>query len=142
MNTKLITSLATAAIALSAYSVDAQTKPMNSSKVIDGTLSSSPGDVYTSVEVLPRFPGGVEGLMNYLNQNIDNKKAEAPGRINVTFVVEKDGSLSDVHAIGRNTQSKAAEEAIRVTKLSPKWEPGTQNGKPVRVQYTIPVVFK
>jgi len=101
-----------------------------------------PGDVYTSVEVLPKFPGGVEGIMNFLKKNIDNKKAEAPGRVNITFVVEKNGSLSDVHAIGRNTKSKAAEEAIRVMKLSPKWEPGTQNGKPVRVQYTIPVVFK
>ncbi len=140
MNTKLITMTATAVFALSAYSADAQTTPVKSTKPMDVTLSQ-PGDVYTSVEVLPHFPGGVEGFTNFLKQNINNKKAEAPGRVNITFVVEKDGSLSDVHAIGRNTESKAAEEAIRVIKLSPKWEPGKQNGKPVRVQYTVPVVF-
>ncbi|WP_342645872.1 energy transducer TonB [Mucilaginibacter sp. CSA2-8R] len=142
MNTKLITIIATAAFALSAYSADAQTTPAKSPKVAEVTLSQT-RDVYTSsVEVLPHFPGGVEGFTNFLKQNINNKKAEAPGRVNITFVVEKDGSLSDVHAIGRNTESKAAEEAIRVIKLSPKWEPGKQNGQPVRVQYTVPVVFK
>ncbi len=141
MNTKIITTLVTAAFAFSVYSTDAQTKPAKSLKVAEVTLSK-PGDVYTSVETLPKFPGRFEGFTKFLKQNIDNKKAETSGRINITFVVEKDGSLSDVKAIGRNTESKAAKEAIRVIKLSPKWEPGRQNGKPVRVQYTVPVIFE
>ncbi len=140
MNTKLITTLVTAAFAFSVYSANAQTTSAKSLKVAEVTLSK-PGDVYTSVETLPKFPRGFEGFTKFLKQNIDNKKAEAPGRVNITFVVEKDGSLTDIKAIGRNTESKAAEEAIRVIKLSPKWEPGRQNDKPVRVQYTVPVVF-
>lgn len=140
MKTNLITTLATATFAFSVYSADAQTTPAKSLKVAEVTLSQ-PGDVYTSVETLPKFPGGFEGFTKFLKQNIDNKKTEAPGRVNITFVVEKDGLLSDVKAIGRDTESKGAEEAIRVIKLSPKWEPGKQNGKPVRVQYTVPVVF-
>ena len=93
-------------------------------------------------EVMPSFPGGEEKLYAFINNNIDHTKALKPGRVNVTFVVEKDGTLTDVKAIGRLYDEGATTEALRVMKLSPRWIPGKQNGKPVRVQYMAPIIFK
>ena len=93
-------------------------------------------------EVQPEFPGGNEKLNTFILKNIDQTKATKSGRINVTFIVEKDGTLSNVRAIGRIFDQNAAEEAIRVIKLSPKWIPGKQDSKTVRVQYVVPIVFK
>lgn len=92
-------------------------------------------------EAIPEFPGGNEKLYSFINKNLNQNKASKPGRVNVTFIVEKDGALSDVRAIGPIFDQNAADEAIRVIKLSPKWIPGKQNGKPVRVQYVVPIVF-
>ncbi|CAM3781045.1 energy transducer TonB [Mucilaginibacter galii] len=112
-------------------------------KPVDKKLSKKEADtaVFTSVEELPEFPGGYQKLLPFINKNLNKSKTEKTGRIIITFVVEKDGSLSDLRAIGRIFDQEAANEAIRVLKLSPKWNPGKQNGKPVRVQYTVPIVF-
>jgi len=96
---------------------------------------------FSAVEELPTFPDSHEDFLAFVKKNLDQTKASKPGRINVTFMVEKDGTLSNVKAIGRIFDNHAADEAVRVIKLSPKWNPGKQNGKPVKVQYVVPVLF-
>jgi protein TonB len=88
--------------------------------------------------------GGMDKFYTFLGNKIKYpngaKDAGAQGRVILTFVVEKDGSLTDIKAV-KDPGYGLADEAIRVLKLSPKWKPGSQNGRNVRVQYTIPVNF-
>ena len=95
-------------------------------------------------ETMPQFPGGQEVLMKYLAANIKYPasavKAKKQGRVIVTFIVQKDGSVT--HAkIAKSIDPELDAEALRIVKGMPKWTPGTQNGKPVSVRYTIPVKF-
>jgi hypothetical protein len=120
------------------------TDSLNNIKLEEKTIQEPDTAKYifgTVSEVPPEFPGGYEKLTAFINKNLNQSKSSKPGRVNVTFVVEKDGTLSDIIAIGRIFDQNATDEAIRVMKLSPKWIPGKQNGKPVRVQYTVPIVF-
>jgi len=93
-------------------------------------------------EVFPEFPGGNEKLYAFIAKNLDQSKSFKTGRVNITFIVEKDGSLSNIQAVGRHFDEGAEKASIQVMKLSPKWMPGMQNGKPVAVQYTVPIIFK
>ncbi len=101
-------------------------------------------EIFTNVEVLPNFPGGLPAFGKYLSKNIQYppiaRENNIQGRVIVNFVVEKDGSLTDIKVV-RGIGGGADEEAIRVLKKSPKWTPGIQNGRPVRVSYTVPVNF-
>lgn len=101
--------------------------------------------VYTIVEKQPGFPGGYQAFGQYLASNIKypaaDKENKVEGRVIVQFVVETDGSLSDIKAIRSPSETLSA-EAIRVLLRSPKWIPGVQNGHQVRVSYTIPIAFK
>ncbi|QJD95797.1 TonB family protein [Mucilaginibacter robiniae] len=101
-------------------------------------------ELFTAVEVAPEFPGGMESFYTLLSKTIrypaEARDHNVQGRVIVTFVVEKDGSLSDVKAL-RGPGSGLDEEAVRAVTASPKWVPGHQNGKSVRVQYTVPVLF-
>ena len=95
-------------------------------------------------ETMPYFPGGREVLLKYLAANIKYPasavKAKKQGRVIVTFIVQKDGSIT--HAkIAKSIDPELDAEALRVVKGMPKWTPGTQNGKPVNVKYTVPVKF-
>ena len=100
--------------------------------------------VFTSVDQVPVFPGGLDALGRFLGTNIKYPKAEREkgiqGRVAVTFVVEKDGSLSDLKVV-RGISKGLDNESVRVLKLSPKWKPGNVKGKKVRVQYSIPISF-
>lgn len=100
--------------------------------------------VFTSVENPPSFSGGMAEFSKYLMTSIkypaDDRKNNIQGKVFVSFVVETDGSLSDVVAM-RGPSETLKEEGVRVIKASPKWKPGIQNGKPVRVQYTVPINF-
>lgn len=101
--------------------------------------------VYDVVEQMPSFPGGISGLRTYLNQNI-RYPAEAQencvqGRVVVSFVVEKDGHISDVTVL-RSVDPSLDKEAIRVIRNMPRWSPGKQGGEPVRVRYNVPVSFR
>lgn len=101
--------------------------------------------VYDVVEQMPSFPGGISGLRTYLNQNI-RYPAEAQencvqGRVVVSFVVEKDGHISDVTVL-RSVDPSLDKEAIRVVRNMPRWTPGKQGGEPVRVRYNVPVSFR
>jgi len=108
------------------------------------TLPAGKNAVYAAVEHQPSFPGGIDAFSNYLAANVKYpviaRENNVQGRVIVRFVVEKNGSLSDVKVI-RGIGSGADEEAVRVLKASPKWNPGMQKGTPVRTQYTVPVNF-
>ena len=102
--------------------------------------------VFEVVEVMPEFPdGGMPGLMNFLSNNIkypvNAQKRGVQGRVSVQFIVNADGSISDVGII-RAVDPDLDGEAVRVISTMPKWKPGTQRGKPVRVKYTVPVMFR
>ena len=101
--------------------------------------------VYDVVEQMPEYPGGMVAFMDYLIQNMkypeDAEKQKVEGRVIANFVVETDGSISNVNVVKQVFPSLDA-EAIRVLQAMPKWTPGKQNGKPVRVKYTVPVTFK
>ena len=100
---------------------------------------------FITVEQMPEFPGGQEGLVNYLVENLNYpEKAKAKkitGKVYVSFVVEKDGSISNVKVL-RDIGYGCGEEAMRVVKAMPRWKPGMQRGKNVRVQYTLPLNFQ
>lgn len=101
--------------------------------------------VYDVVEQMPSFPGGISGLRTYLNQNI-RYPAEAQencvqGRVVVSFVVGKDGHISDVTVL-RSVDPSLDKEAVRVIRNMPRWSPGKQGGEPVRVRYNVPVSFR
>ena len=102
-------------------------------------------EVFTIVEEMPAYPGGDQKLYEYLGKNIKYpqiaRESGIQGRVFVNFVVEPDGSVSNVKVM-RGIGGGCDEEAIRVIKSMPKWKPGKQRGKAVRVTYTIPVVFK
>ena len=97
------------------------------------------------VEVMPSFPGGQSALMQYLNSNIKYpvvaQENGVQGRVVVSFVVEKDGSITDVRVV-RSVDPSLDREAMRVVKSMPHWIPGKQNGSAVRVKYNVPVSFK
>jgi protein TonB len=101
--------------------------------------------LFVSVEHPPEYPGGISKfykfLAKYLRYPTAARENNTQGRVLVTMVVEKDGSLSDVHVV-RGIGSNCDEEAVRLVKLSAPWKPGVQNGRAVRVQYTLPVTFE
>ncbi len=107
-------------------------------------VSQSSQSVYDEVEVMPEFPGGMQAMIEYLNTNIkypkDAIKQEVGGRVMVMFVVETDGSLSNVR-VARKVFPSLDAEAVRVVKTMPKWKPGKEKGRPVRVNFTMPIVF-
>ena len=101
--------------------------------------------VFEVVEQMPSFPGGTGALMQYLSKNIKYppvaEEMGIQGRVICTFVVERDGSVSDIR-IARSVDPSLEKEAIRVVSGMPKWIPGRQNGQSVRVKYTLPVTFR
>ena len=106
--------------------------------------SSDDQQIFMVVESMPKFPGGEVALHKYLAENIRYpemaKESGIQGRVFVTFVIEKDGSVTDVKVL-RGIGGGCDEEAVRVVKNMPKWTPGKQRGKPVRVQFNLPVKF-
>lgn len=101
-------------------------------------------EIFTVVENEPEFPGGMEALYKYLAQNIKYpqlaRENGITGKVYVTFVVEKDGTIANPKIL-RDIGGGCGAEAIRVVKAMPKWSPGKQRGKAVRVQFNLPVNF-
>lgn len=101
--------------------------------------------IFTVVESMPGYPGGDEARIRYLQENLKYpqmaRESGIQGRVFVTFVVERDGSITDVKIL-RGIGGGCDEEAIRVIQNMPKWVPGKQRGKPVRVQFNMPILFK
>lgn len=104
-----------------------------------------PEKVFEVVEQMPSFPGGEKALLEYLGNNIKYpvvaQENGVQGRVVISFVVEKDGSITDVK-VARSVDPSLDKEATRVVKSMPKWIPGKQNGSAVRVKYTVPVAFR
>ena len=102
-------------------------------------------EIFKIVEEMPSFPGGEGKLMEYVSKNIKYpqiaRETGIQGRVFVNFVVEPDGSVSNVTVL-RGIGGGCDEEAMRVVKNMPKWKPGKQRGKAVRVQYMLPVNFR
>lgn len=101
--------------------------------------------VFDIVEQQPMFPGGPAALVKYLSEHtkypVVAQENGVQGRVTVQFVVEKDGSISDVHVL-RGVDPSLDKEAVRVVKSLPRWTPGKQNGITVRVNYRVPVLFR
>lgn len=111
----------------------------------DDSTVSDKEKVYQVVEQQPSFPGGREELFKYFAYNvrypIDAAKNKIEGRVLVTFVVEHDGSISNVN-VANSVYPSLDKESIRVVSGMPKWIPGKDNGKTIRVKYTIPITFR
>lgn len=101
--------------------------------------------IFEFLEEMPEFPGGQQALFKWLGENINYPPIAAEnniqGRVMVSFVVERDGSVSDVKVV-RGVDPNLDREAVRVVKQMPKWKPGMQTGKPVRYRYNLPVSFR
>jgi protein TonB len=108
------------------------------------TSSVNNSKIFTAVEIIPSFPGGIEKFYKFLQYNIrypgEAVTKNVQGKVFISFIVEKDGSLTDIKVV-RAIGGGCDEEAVRVMKLSPNWNPGIQNNRPVRVAYTMPISF-
>ncbi len=115
-------------------------------EVINLEPEPEPDDVpFQIVEDMPEFPGGQEALLKYLSSHIKYpsicRENNIQGRVVLQFIVNKDGSIVDVEVI-KPVHPQLDKEAVRVVEGMPKWKPGSQRGKPVRVKYTLPVNFR
>ena len=101
--------------------------------------------VFDVVEKMPEYPGGQAALFEYLQKNVkypaDAEKKKVEGRVLVTFVVNTDGSITDIEVVRKTFPSLDA-EAVRVISGMPRWKPGEQKGQKVRVKYTVPLSFR
>ena len=117
---------------LASFAVKAQTDSLEKEKI------------YTSIEILPSFPGGMQAFSKFVTKTLRYpalaRENNTQGRVLVSFIVERDGSLSDVK-VSRGIGDGCDEEAQRIVKLSSPWKPGMQGGDSVRVAYSVPVSF-
>ncbi len=127
-----------------------ETDPFSSEAIVEAPQAipendRDPNEPLTIAEEMPSFPGGQEALMKYLAGRItypeDAEENGIQGAVFISFVVERDGGITDVKTL-RGIGGGCDEEAVRVVRGMPKWQPGKQNGKLVRVRYTLPIRFK
>ena len=108
-------------------------------------VSQTNQKVFDAVEQMPEYPGGMQAMIEFLQTNMkypeDAAKQKVEGRVMVQFIVETDGSITDVHVAKQVFPSLDA-EAIRVVQAMPRWTPGMDKGRVVRVKYNLPVVFR
>lgn len=109
-------------------------------KTGDETGNTEPVGTY-GLEVMPEPYGGSAAWAKFLQKNLRYPETDVQGRVMLSFIIEKDGKLSDIQIL-RGISPELDREALRVLKLAPAWKPGQQNGHPVRVKYTIPIVFQ
>jgi TonB family protein len=114
------------------------------SKTDASTAQTSKPRPFDVVEHMPQYPGGASALFEFLSKTVKYpaaaEKAGTQGRVIVTFVVEQDGSIAEPTVV-KSVSPELDAEAVRVINTMPNWEPGTQNGKAVRVKYTVPINF-
>lgn len=103
-------------------------------------------EIFDRAEVMPQFPGGISEMMKYLKDNLVYpalaKENGLQGKVIVKFIIDEDGSIKDPVILKDGVGGGASNEAIRLVKSMPKWKPGEQKGKPVKMYYTLPIVFK
>lgn len=123
------------------------TAPQPTAVASDSETPLPPKDdkIYSTCEIMPEYPGGQSALFQYLARTIkypeESQQKGEQGKVTVSFIVNKDGSLSD-YKIESGVTPLLDAEALRVLKLMPKWTPGKEKGKTVKVQYTVPVTFR
>ena len=131
-------------------SCESQLTEMNADNSISSAMTQSVGNRISEwmgdiVEHHPSFPGGQQALLDFLRQNVNYpeqaKKDSIEGRVVVGFVIDTDGSITDPKIV-RSVHPLLDAEALWVVKLMPKWEPGSENGTPVKVKYNLPISFK
>ena len=109
------------------------------------TAKEQKDKVYDVCEVLPEYPGGTIALIKFLCENVvyppEAAKRKEQGRVIVGFVVEKDGSISDTEILTHATPA-LDEAAVATVKKMPRWKPGMQDGKKVRVKFSVPITFR
>ena len=119
--------------------------PANKDAILESDLGPDEDNVYTLVDREPEFPGGTMGLLEFMRTTIkypaEARKDTIQGRVLVSFIVNKDGSIVKPEVV-KSAHPLLDEEALRMVNEMPAWKPGEQNGVPVRVQYTIPVNFR
>ncbi|GAB3951501.1 hypothetical protein GCM10028805_31740 [Spirosoma harenae] len=117
---------------------------LSSPRVFGQVSLASDTTVFTIVECQPEFPGGIVALVDYLKQRVnyplEAQRAKIKGRAFVSFVVERDGRLTQIQVL-KGLGYGCDEEAIRVVNMMPKWQPGSQSGILIRVKYNLPVAF-
>ena len=127
----------------SKYKYPIETFTVTSTHVATNTQNNE--TVYDQADQMPSFPGGAGAMMTWLSQNIHYPAVALNNRVQghpiVSFVVEKDGSISNVK-IARSVDPALDREAVRVVSSMPNWNPGMKNGMPVRVKYTVPIMFR
>ena len=101
--------------------------------------------IHVSVEVMPEFPGGMDKLLQFINDNMQYPtKAQTEGiqgKVIVQFIIDEDGYIIEPNIV-RSVESSLDNEALRLIKMLPQWKPGTLKGKAIKVKYTVPVAFK
>ena len=114
-------------------------------EIVSSEDDAASAQIFTVVETMPEFPGGQGALLQYLAKSIKYpviaQENGIQGRVSCSFVVNKDGSIVDAEVI-RGVDPSLDKEALRVINSMPKWNPGMQRNKPVRVKYTVPVMFR
>lgn len=124
---------------------EAQTAVYTPPAVVEEEEEEAAQQIFTVVEEMPEFPGGQMELLKYLGKAIKYpviaQENGIQGRVVCAFVVNRDGSIVDAEVL-RGVDSSLDKEALRVINSMPKWKPGKQRGKPVRVKYTVPVTFR
>lgn len=122
---------------LAAQGVD-EIRPIGNSLVITEVFQNKR-------EVAPEFPGGINALVKFLSDNLKYptvcKELKIQGKVLVKFTVKSDGSIGNVR-VTKSVDTRLDKEAIRLVKSMPRWTPGTQDGKPVSVDFTLPINFK
>ena len=102
------------------------------------------GKIFTTIEQVPEFPGGLEEFSRFLSTNIIYPKIarqnKTEGRVLIRFVVQRDGSITDLKIL-RGVSKEIDNEALRVLAICPKWKPGMQKGRAVRCSYVVPITF-
>ncbi len=124
---------------------EAQTAVYTPPAVVEEEEEEAAQQIFTVVEEMPEFPGGQGELLKYLGKSIRYpviaQENGIQGRVVCAFVINRDGSIVDAEVL-RGVDPSLDKEALRVINSMPKWKPGKQRGKPVRVKYTVPVVFR
>ena len=108
-------------------------------QTIDSNVSKKDTTKWITVDVVPEFPGGFPAFIRFVNKNMQ-KNNYLPGKVFITFTVEKDGSLTDF-VVTKSLGEAEDTEALRIMKKSPNWIPGKAGGKIVRTKYSLPIYF-
>jgi len=121
-------------------SIDTRDAEVKSEPIVE----EKEAEVFEFVEIMPEFPGGLEAFNAYLGENLKYpqiaKEAQIQGRVYVSFVIEKDGAITNIEVL-RGVHPALDEEAVRVISRMPAWNPGRQNQREVRVKFTLPISF-